>query len=491
MKTRQTDPIMAEVLAIRGKSLRARRAIPTSPTSGSIIADAPAEDAIMLDILSKLGLAFNPFEPAASVANYSIANSIAVTAMSVKPGDSGNLTPAPLIRQMERRSERLDPPPALCRQRPPQADAAVGCRRSSEFDAGFPEGSVDGLALRGLRRMDSRGDVRIRRAGTKTPHVARARETAAALAPRSDHGEGVGSQHLLPHFRCVGVFRAVVRRLEDGRPAGRPFPAIENTQPTSPGEIRTKQDGEVPRIDPERDGDFVGRQRRNTLFGLPSGRRQRPDGLQEILEDRVVRRERPYLARLPDKDAAVGDGVRRSRPGPREPRKHSMELPDTGASDGEMAAFQRIDGGEELRAAQRAGAAERGVATGFEEFRHASYVVVVPVRRDDQVDGAIRIEVEAFQIIQCARRSVDAETGIDGHPNAAADVQDDAFTVAGSEEGDFELVVARRPIGHGASARAMSSAHARAFRRSDSVITGRSRNTICDTRFLVPATERS
>lgn len=64
---------------------------------------------------------------------------------------------------------------------------------------------------------------------------------------------------------------------------------------------------------------------------------------------------------------------------------------------------------------------------------------------------------------------------------------------SGPEERDFEFVVAGRPIGpcHGRNARAVSAAHTSASFKSVDVMAGRSRNTICDTRFLVPVTERS
>lgn len=137
-----------------------------------------------------------------------------------------------------------------------------------------------------------------------------------------------------------------------------------------------------------------------------------------------------------------------------------MELPNAGSGNGEVAPFHRIDGGEEFRAAQRAGAAESRVAAGADEFRHAAYVVVVPVGRNDHADGAGRVEADAFQVLQSDRRVVGAETGIDDNPCAAAEMQDDAFAVTGPENGDFELVVARWPVGHGANARAVTSAHA-------------------------------
>ena len=170
-----------------------------------------------------------------------------------------------------------------------------------------------------------------------------------------------------------------------------------------------------------------------------------------------------------------------------------IELPNAGSGDCKVTPLQRINGREELLAAQRGRAAERRLAAGVDEFRHAAYVIVVPVGRDDHVDGAVRIEAEAFQVLQGAWISVSAETGIDDHPDAMAGVQDDALVVSGAEDSDFEHVVARRLVNHGhrPNARAVSLAHARAPRMSVSVITGRSRNTICETRFFVPVTERS
>ena len=170
-----------------------------------------------------------------------------------------------------------------------------------------------------------------------------------------------------------------------------------------------------------------------------------------------------------------------------------MDFPNAGADDGEVAPVQSIDGGQELLAAQRAGAAEGRLSADFHELRDAADMVVVPVGRHDQMDGPGRVQTDAFQVRRGARLPIGVQAGVDDHPGAAADVQDDALSVARPEERDFELVVAWRPAnpGHDPNARSVSSAHASASRRSAAVIAGRSRNTICDTRFLVPVTERS
>ena len=170
-----------------------------------------------------------------------------------------------------------------------------------------------------------------------------------------------------------------------------------------------------------------------------------------------------------------------------------MDFLNAGADDGEVAPVQGIDGGQELLAAQRAGAAEGRPSADFHELRDAADMVVVPVGRHDQMDGPGRIQTDAFQVRQGTRPPIGIQAGVDDHPCAAADVQNDALSVAGPEDRDFEFVVARRLAypGHASKARAVSSAHASASRRSAAVIAGRSRNTICDTRFLVPVTERS
>ena len=115
------------------------------------------------------------------------------------------------------------------------------------------------------------------------------------------------------------------------------------------------------------------------------------------------------------------------------------------------------------------------------------------VARHDQGDGLGRIDADAFQVAQRPRSGVRIEAGVDKDPDATADVKDDALAVAGAEKRELEFVFwwRRFRVRHGSNDRIVSRAHALPARRSASVIVGRSRNTIWDTRFFVPAGERS
>ena len=170
-----------------------------------------------------------------------------------------------------------------------------------------------------------------------------------------------------------------------------------------------------------------------------------------------------------------------------------MYLPNSGAGIGNEAGLQGADNGEKFPLAKRTRTTENGFATGFDQPRHATNVVVMPMGRDDQDHGAGRIQAEALQVAQRSRRSVLVQAGIDEDPRAVPDMQGDALAVTGAEKGKFDLVVRRRRAcrGHNWNDRIVSSAHASPARKSDSVNTGRSRSTIWDTRFLVPAIERS
>ncbi len=162
-----------------------------------------------------------------------------------------------------------------------------------------------------------------------------------------------------------------------------------------------------------------------------------------------------------------------------------MDLAHPGPESRDVTTLERPDRGEKLLAAERARAAERSARTSLDHPRHAANVVVVPVRGDDQHDDPGRIETDAAQVFQ-GRRCVGATTRIHQDPGPAADVQDDALAVPGTEERDLELIVARGVTGnrHRWNACSVSRAQLRASRKSRSVIRGRSRNTIRDTRFF-------
>ena len=131
--------------------------------------------------------------------------------------------------------------------------------------------------------------------------------------------------------------------------------------------------------------------------------------------------------------------------------------------------------------------------TRFDHLRHPAYVIVVPVGGYDQKNVPGRINAHAFQVSQGSRRPIPVKAGVNEDPCAVTHVDSDALAVAGTEKRDFELVPPGRATGscHKSSARIVSCAHASPSRRSVPVIAGRSRNTIWETRFFVPAAERS
>ena len=170
-----------------------------------------------------------------------------------------------------------------------------------------------------------------------------------------------------------------------------------------------------------------------------------------------------------------------------------MDLPNPGTGAGKGAAFQGADDGKKFLATERASATESRSVAGFNQLRHAADVIVVPMGRDDQNDSFGRIKAKVFQIAQGSRRAALVDAGIDDDPRAVADMQNDALAVPGAEQREFELVAPRRRFRrrHDPNDRSVCRAHSLPARRSASVTAGRSRNTIWDTRFLVPAAERS
>ena len=169
-----------------------------------------------------------------------------------------------------------------------------------------------------------------------------------------------------------------------------------------------------------------------------------------------------------------------------------MDFPHPGTEGRKVATFKSMNGGEKLLVTENAGATEGGIRTCLNQTRHAANVVVVPMCSYDESDDLGRIEIEAPQIVQ-GRWRIGASTRINQDPGAAADVQHDTFAIPGTQKSQLELVVRRRMSRnrHRSNARIVSRAHFRPSRKSRSVILGRSRNTICDTRFFVPAGDRS
>ena len=158
-----------------------------------------------------------------------------------------------------------------------------------------------------------------------------------------------------------------------------------------------------------------------------------------------------------------------------------------------MPTFQRSHQGEKLLVAESARATKLSVGAQFDQARHPTNMVVMPVRRDYQSNALGRLETDALQVAQGSRSSIRIEAGIDNDPRAVSDMQDDALSVPGAKKDELEFIIFRRAccLRHGLSAGAIFPAHILPARKSPSVILGRSRKTICDTRFRVPSGERS
>ena len=145
-----------------------------------------------------------------------------------------------------------------------------------------------------------------------------------------------------------------------------------------------------------------------------------------------------------------------------------------------------MDHAEKLVGAKDVGAAELCLPAHCCHLPDAAYVVVMPMRRHDELHSFARIDAKNLQVLQRGR-GVRTATGVDQHPGALADVHDDALTVPGTKKGQFKLVVAWgiAPVRHSSNARLVSRAHSLPCCRSRAVTRGRSRNTIWETRFLV------
>lgn len=169
-----------------------------------------------------------------------------------------------------------------------------------------------------------------------------------------------------------------------------------------------------------------------------------------------------------------------------------MQFSQAGTEGPDVTTLKSMHCREELLVTEDTCAAEPGSLADLDEPRHAANVIVVPMRRDDELNGLCGVDTEASEIVQSSG-CVGASAGVDHNPHASADVQYDALAVPRAEEGQLELIISRRLCAdrHSLSARDVSRAHSLPSRKSRSVILGRSRNHICDTRLFVPAGDRS
>ena len=208
-------------------------------------------------------------------------------------------------------SEPLNLPVSIRTQSSSQPYRSRRCRDSSKRHAQLPQGSINHARSCSPGWIVPGGDIGIRRTGTNASYVTRRRQFAPTPTPRCEYRNRFADQHPRPHIRFVGVLRAMVWNLECGGHTGWSFPALQDANPALPLEVRTQNGGYLADLDPERDGDLVGRQAGCTNPGLIRPGQQSTDGLEKGLEDRVIGRQGPDLAGLGDKNPPVGESGRR------------------------------------------------------------------------------------------------------------------------------------------------------------------------------------
>lgn len=164
----------------------------------------------------------------------------------------------------------------------------------------------------------------------------------------------------------------MVWNLECRGRTGWSFPALQDASPALPLKVSTQNDGYLVDLDPERNGDLVGRQARCTNPGLTRPGQQSTYGFEKSLEDRVIGREGPDLAGIADENPPVGESRRRKRCRAPELREDTVNLAKSRTGCRRGMGFKRTDDFEELFAAEHAGATELGVGARCNQARHSS-----------------------------------------------------------------------------------------------------------------------
>lgn len=169
-----------------------------------------------------------------------------------------------------------------------------------------------------------------------------------------------------------------------------------------------------------------------------------------------------------------------------------MQFSQAGTEGPDVTTLKSMHCREELLVTEDTCTAEPGSLADLDEPRHAANVIVVPMRRNDELDVLCRVGTEASEILQSGW-CIGTPARVDHNPDAVADVQNDALTIPRDEKSQLELIIPWRRCAdrHSLNARNVSRAHSLPSWRSRSVILGISRNHISDTRLFVPARERS
>ena len=158
-----------------------------------------------------------------------------------------------------------------------------------------------------------------------------------------------------------------------------------------------------------------------------------------------------------------------------------------------MLALKRSHQSDKFLAAECGRTAKLRGRAFLDNSRDPLNMIIVPVCCQDECNRAAGVDTHVTQKAQRSRLPIYIRAGIDNNPLTGAEMQHNAFTISRTNECKLEFPLSRRDshIGQGSITAVTFFAHSLPSRKSDSVILGSSRKTICDTRFRSPVGECS
>jgi len=112
-------------------------------------------------------------------------------------------------------------------------------------------------------------------------------------------------------------------------------------------------------------------------------------------------------------------------------------------------AVERPNHGIELLGRERGGAGEHGLGARLDQGSEPLDVIVVPVRREDEVDTTRRVAAERAKVVEgCGGGRAGRLAAVDGEPMVATEVDQGALAKTRPEQRELELIGGgrRRPV---------------------------------------------
>jgi len=263
---------------------------------------------------------------------------------------------------------------------------------------------------------------------------------------RCDYGDRAWLQKVSPDLIDVSVVGAVVGDLVDTAPHSIAEGIMNNGAPpavrTSPGlEITTKDHAQRPEFDPQCDGCVVLEVPRHASQALTLPRNEQWSQRTKGAPHTCIRRAHGSDERMRSvEQRSVRHGENRFPLADAQMVKDLTQFVDARARISQRAAdFQ---GAPEFICSEGNRTNELRLRRVFQDSSCSCGVIVVPVGKDYGAYGGPRCDVQKLQVLECnrsLRRRVQA--GIDNHPPAITEVDDDALPHARAKERDFKFVV--------------------------------------------------